>query len=137
MQTEGGSLHVSEKASGVQVWRRAPTVQRKERYSGAKARGLSWSSSSWQLVNSGQPMWSHECDSYSLTKQEKGGRVWENPECVVGRMKGGVLPLFSANCFCESRSFQTAVPKSGPHSIQCGLGALAPVTWTSHTIWFP
>ena len=30
LQTEGGSLHVSEKASGVQVWRRAPTVQRRE-----------------------------------------------------------------------------------------------------------
>ena len=48
------------------------------------------------------------------------------PEGVVGRMKGGVLPLFSANCFCESQSFQKAVTKSGPHSIQCGLGALAP-----------
>ena len=88
MQTEGGSLHVSEKASGVQVWRRAPTVQRKERYSGAKARGLSWSSSSWQLVNSGQPMWSHECDSYSLTKQEKGGRVWEYLEGAGGVDEG-------------------------------------------------
>ena len=49
-------------------------------------------------------MWSHECDSYSLTKQEKGGRVWEYLEGVVGWMKGGVLPLFSANCFCESQS---------------------------------
>ena len=88
-------------------------------------------------MNSGQPMWSHEWDSYSLTKQEKGGRVWESPEGAGGRMKGGVLPLFSANCFCESQSFQMAVPKSGPHSIQCGLGALAPVTWTSHTIWLP
>ena len=47
LQTEGGSLHVSETASGVQVWRRAPTVQRKERYSGAKALGLSGSSSRW------------------------------------------------------------------------------------------
>ena len=72
-------------------------------------------------------MWSHECDSYSLTKQEKGGRVWEYLEGVVGWMKGGVLPLFSANCFCESQSCQKAVTKSGPHSIQCGLGALAPV----------
>jgi hypothetical protein len=44
---EGGSLHVSEMASGVQVSRRAPTVQRKERYSGAKALGLSGSSSRW------------------------------------------------------------------------------------------
>lgn len=128
LQTEGGSLHVSEKASGVQVWSRAPTVQRKERYSGAKALGLSCSSSSWYLVNSGQPMWSPERDTYSLTKQEKGGRVWEYPEGVVGRMKGRVLPLFSANCFCESRSCQRAVTKSGPHSIQGGLGALALVT---------
>ena len=59
------------------------------------------------------------------------------PEGVVGRMKGGALPLFSANCFCESRSFQKAVSKSGPHSIQCGLGALPPVTWMSHTTWLP
>ena len=29
------------------------------------------------------------------------------------------------------------VTKSGPHSIQCGVGALAPVTWTSHIIWLP
>jgi hypothetical protein len=72
----------------------------------------------WWLVNSGQPMWSHECDSYSLTKQEKAGRVWECPRVLVGRMKGGVLPLFSANCFCESQSFHTAVKKSGPHRIQ-------------------
>ena len=28
-------------------------------------------------MNSGQPMWSHERDAYSLTKKEKGGRVWE------------------------------------------------------------
>ena len=55
---------------------------------GAKARGLSWSSSSWQLVNSGQPMWSHECDSYSITKQEKGGRVWEYPEGAGGVDEG-------------------------------------------------
>ena len=125
---QGTSLHVSEKASGVQVWSRAPTVQRKERYSGAKALGLSCSSSSWYLVSSGQPTWSPERDTYSLTKQEKGGRVWEYPEGVVGRMKGRVLPLFSANCFCEPQSCQRAVTKSGPHSIHCGLGALALVT---------
>ena len=47
LQTEGGSLHVSETASGVQVLRKAPTVQRKEGYSGAKALGLSSSSSRW------------------------------------------------------------------------------------------
>ena len=88
-------------------------------------------------MNSGQPMWSHERDTYSLTKKEKGGRVWEYPEGVVGGMKRGVPPLFSANCFCESQSCQKAVTKSGPHSIQCGLGALAPVTWTSHTTWLP
>ena len=84
----GSPYRSQTKASGVQVWRRAPTVQRKERYSGAKARGLSWSSSSWQLVNSGQPMWSHECDSYSLTKQEKGGRVWEYLEGAGGVDEG-------------------------------------------------
>ena len=112
-------------------------MQRKERYSGAKALGLSFSSSSWKLVNSGQPMWSHERDSYSLTKQEKGGRVWEYSEGVVGWMKGGVLPLFSANFFPESQSCQKALTNSGPHSIQCGLGALASVTWTCHTIWLP
>ena len=82
-------------------------------------------------------MWSHEHDVYSLTKQEKEGRVWEYPEGVVGWMEGHVAPLFSANCFCESQSCQKAVTKSGPHSIQRGLGALAPVTWTSHTIWLP
>src|SRR5574341_2657872 len=82
-------------------------------------------------------MWSHERDTYSLTKKEKGGRVWEYLEGVVGRIKRGVPPLFSANCFCESQSCQKAVTKSGPHSIQCGLGALAPVTWTSHTTWLP
>ena len=32
-------------------------------------------------------MWSHEHDAYSLTKQEKGGRVWEYLECVVGWMR--------------------------------------------------
>ena len=88
-------------------------------------------------MNSGQPLWSHECDAYSLTKQEKGGRVWEYLEGVVGWMEGLVPPLFSANCFCESQSCQKAVTKPGPHSIQRGLGALAPVTWTSHTIWLP
>ena len=112
-------------------------MQSKERNSGAKALGLSGSSSRWELVNSGQPRWSHERDTYSLTKKEKGGRVWEYPEGVVGGMKRGVPPLFSANCFCESQSCQKAVTKSGPHSIQCGLGALAPVTWTSHTTWLP
>ena len=29
LQTEGGSLHVSEKASGVQVWSRAPQCKGK------------------------------------------------------------------------------------------------------------
>ena len=47
LQTEGGSLRVSETASGVQVSRRAATVQRKEGYSGTKALGLSGSSSRW------------------------------------------------------------------------------------------
>ena len=98
-------------------------MQRKERYSGARALGLCCSSSSWKLVNSGEPTWSPEHDSYSLTKQEKGGRVWEYPEGVLGWLKGGVLPLFSANCFCESQSCQKAVTKSGPHRIQCGLAA--------------
>ena len=70
--------------------------ERKERYSGAKALGLCCSSCSWYLVNSRQPMWSHEHDSNFLTKQEKGGRVWEYPEGVVGWMKGDALPLFSA-----------------------------------------
>ena len=31
MQTEGGSPHVSEKASSVQVWRRAPMVKEKRK----------------------------------------------------------------------------------------------------------
>ena len=82
-------------------------------------------------------MRSHECDAYSLTKHEKGGRVWEYLEGVVGWMEGRVPPLSSANCFFESQSCQKAVTKSGPHSIQCGLGVLAPITWTSHTIWLP
>ena len=72
-------------------------------------------------MNSGQLMWSHERDAYSLTKKEKGGRVWEYPEGVVGRMKRGIPPLFRAKCFCESQSCPKAVTKSGPHSIQCGL----------------
>ena len=79
-------------------------------------------------MNSGQPVWSHECDAYSLTKQEKKGRVWEYPEGVVGWIEGRVLPLSVKNCFFESQSCQKAVTKSGPHSIQCGLCALAPVT---------
>ena len=82
-------------------------------------------------------MWSHEHDSNFLTKQEKGDSVWEYPEGVVGWIKGGALPLFRANCFSESQSCQTAVTKSGPHSTQCGQGALAPVTWTSLTMWPP
>ena len=60
-------------------------------------------------------MWSHEHDAYSLTKQEKGGRVWEYLEGVVGWMKGGALPLFSANCFSESElpnsSYQVRSPQ--------------------------
>ena len=76
-------------------------------------------------MNSGQPMWSHERDTYSLTKKEKGGRVWEYPEGVVGWMEGRVLPLSSANCFFGSQSCQKAVTKPGPHSR------------TSHTIWLP
>ena len=82
-------------------------------------------------------MWSHEHDSNFLTKQEKGNRVWEYPEGMVGWMKGGALPLFSANCFCESQKGQMAVTKSGRHRTQCGLGALAPVTWTSPTMLPP
>ena len=48
-------------------------------------------------MNSGQPMWSHERDTYSLTKKEKGGRVWEYLEDVVGWMEGHILPLSSEN----------------------------------------
>ena len=77
-------------------------------------------------------MWSHERDAYSLTKKEKGGRVWEYLEDVVGWMEGRILPLSSENRFFESQSCEKAVTKSGPHSIRCGLGVLAPVTWTSH-----
>ena len=88
-------------------------------------------------MNSGQPMWSHERDTYSLTKKEKGGRVWEYLEDVVGWMEGRILPLSSENRFFESQSCEKAVTKSGPHSIRCGLGVLAPVTWTSHTGWLP
>ena len=55
----------------------------------------------------------------------------------MGWMKGGALPLSSANCFCKSQSYQMAVTKSGLDSIQCGLGAIAPVTWTTHTSGFP
>ena len=82
-------------------------------------------------------MWSHEHDSNFLRKQEKGSRVWEYLEGVVGWMEECVLPLSSANCFFESQSCQKAVTKSGPHCIQRGLVALAPVTWTSHTIGLP
>ena len=88
-------------------------------------------------MNSGQLMWSHERDAYSLTKKEKGGRVWEYLEDVVGWMEGCILPLSSENRFFESQSCKKAVTKLGPHSIRCGLGVLAPVTWTSHTIWLP
>ena len=45
LQTEGESLRISEKEYGVQVQRTAMMVQRKERFSGAKALGLFFSSS--------------------------------------------------------------------------------------------
>ena len=97
-----------------------------ERGKAAKALGLCCSSCSWYPVNSGQPTWSHEHDSNFLTKQEKGGRVWEYPEGVVGWMKGDALPLFSANYSAnESQSCQMAVTKSGPHSTQWA-GCLSP-----------
>ena len=71
-------------------------VQGKERYSGAKALGLSCSSSSgslWTLDS--------QCGHMSMTnflrKQEKGSRVWEDPEGVAEWMKGGAIPFFSAS----------------------------------------
>ena len=82
-------------------------------------------------------MWSHEHDSNILRKQEEGRRVWEDSEVVVAWIKGGDIPFFRANCFCGSPSCQTAVSKSVPRSMQCGLGALAPVTRTSFTMWPP
>ena len=65
-------------------------------------------------MNSGQPIWSHERDTYSLTKKEKGGRVWEYPEDVVGLMEGRILPLSSENRFFESQSCQKAVTGQVP-----------------------
>ena len=64
-------------------------------------------------MNSGQPMWSHERDAYSLTKKEKGGRVWEYLEDVVGWMEGCILPLSSENRFFESQSSEKAITKLG------------------------
>ena len=57
-------------------------------------------------MNSGQPMWSHEHDAYSLTKREKGGRVQGVgvPGGCGGRMKGGVPPLFSQIAFVSLRA---------------------------------
>ena len=56
---------------------------------------------------------------------------------VVGWMEGHILPLSSENRFFASQSCEKAVTKLGPHSIRCGLGVLAPVTWATHTIWLP
>ena len=64
-------------------------------------------------MNSGQPLWSHECDAYSLTKQEKGGRVWEYPEGVVGWMEGRVLPPLKI-AFLSLRAARRQLPSQVP-----------------------
>ena len=65
-------------------------------------------------MNSGQLMWSHERDTYSLTKKEKGGSVWEYPEGVVGRMKRGVPPPSVQIAFVSLRAARRQLPSQVP-----------------------
>ena len=64
-------------------------------------------------MNSGQPVWSHECDAYSLTKQEKGGRVCEYLEGVVEWMEGRVLPPLKI-AFLSLRAARRQLPSQVP-----------------------
>lgn len=53
-------------------------------------------------------------------------------------MKKVPPPPFSVNCFCESQSSHMAITKpQAPTVASVGLGALGPVTQTSHTMWLP
>ena len=59
-------------------------------------------------------MWSHECDSYSLTKQEKGGRVWEYLEGVVGWMREVSFLSSVQIAFVSLRAARKQLPSQVP-----------------------
>lgn len=111
------------------VEERALAVREKNCPGGKEIPGLSGSIRWRSVIDSGQPVWvkMQVWQLALIIKKEGGQGAVGVPKGVGGRMKGRCPSLFSANCFVVSE-LPDGSCKSGPHSIQCGLGALAPVT---------
>ncbi|KAM8777503.1 uncharacterized protein V5649_014880 [Rhynchonycteris naso] len=92
-------------------------------------------SSRCQLVNGRLPNWSHDHNSL-IAKQsmKKGYQMSGNWEDVAVLVKESHLPPLSVNCFRESPNSQISEAHS---TLGLSLDALAPITWTSHTMRFP